>query len=132
MTNDLHNQSILIVDDNYEFIKSFSNLLRAVSKNENLSIEFASTGVDAMKMIKTGDYQLIFIDIDLPDMDGVVLTHYIDFGLNCRNLNIVAISFYSEEYYKNRMLNAGAKAYVSKANMDAEQLAAILATYTSN
>ena len=129
MSDLLQPKNILIVDDNCEFIKSFKGLIQAMSGNCNTNIEYAQTGLEALNKIKQTNYQLIFMDINLPDMDGVVLTRFIDFGLNNQSLNIVAISFYSDEYYRTRMLRAGAKAYLSKGDIDAELLADILSTY---
>ncbi|MCC2677986.1 MAG: acetoacetate metabolism regulatory protein atoC [Pseudobdellovibrio sp.] len=61
----------LIVDDETELRKSVVSVL----KNTNLSIEFdieeASNGLEALSMVKTHPYDLILMDVRMPEMNGL-------------------------------------------------------------
>lgn len=64
------NPRILIVDDD-DMIRSF---LRLVLSNEGYDqIEEAGTGGEARKSLKSRPAELILLDINLPDADGVEL-----------------------------------------------------------
>ena len=59
---------ILIVDDAYinrYVLKKFIN-----RKNKNIIIEEAENGLDALNMCRDTDYDIIFMDIKMPIMDG--------------------------------------------------------------
>ena len=58
---------ILIVDDSEETIDTFSNFLR----KESYDVSFALSGEEALKMMKSYEYDLILLDIKMPPgMDG--------------------------------------------------------------
>jgi DNA-binding NtrC family response regulator len=61
----------LIVDDESELRKSVVSVL----KNTNLSIEFeieeASNGLEALSMVKAKPYDLILMDVRMPEMNGL-------------------------------------------------------------
>ncbi len=58
--------SILIIDDEPANIQMLANLL---TKN-NFEVEFATSGKKAMKWIGNGNFDLVLLDIMMPDMDG--------------------------------------------------------------
>lgn len=59
---------ILIVEDTEHIRK----LIKAVLKNENIEIEEAVAGEDAIDKIQQGKrYELILMDIMLPKIDGI-------------------------------------------------------------
>jgi len=58
---------ILIIDDEEGIRKS----LTAIFKDENFSVDTASTGEEGISRIKRERYSLILLDIWLPGMDGV-------------------------------------------------------------
>ncbi len=69
----LAQQQLLVVDDN------LTNLtyVRAVLALEGLRIDIAMTGVEAIKMATHNRYQLILMDIQLPDIPGTEVTKQI-------------------------------------------------------
>jgi len=60
---------ILIVDD--------EELIRTVIKeyccNSNFKTDEASSGVEALKKLKVNDYDLMILDIMMPEMDGFTM-----------------------------------------------------------
>ncbi len=62
---------ILIVEDTEHIRK----LVKAILKNENIDIEEAVTGEEALNKIQQGNkYELILMDIMLPKRDGINTT----------------------------------------------------------
>lgn len=58
--------TILIVDDNTSNIKVLGSLLKA----NNFTVEFALNGKSALDWISKNDFDLILLDVMMPEMDG--------------------------------------------------------------
>ncbi len=58
---------ILIVDDE----KRICAILKEILEGEGYHTEFVFNGADALKKIKNQDFDLILLDIKLPDVDGI-------------------------------------------------------------
>lgn len=69
-TSDIH---VLVVDDNRMNIRVVEGLLQEYG----IKVSFALSGEDALKKIKTKEYDLIFMDHMMPGMDGVETLHLI-------------------------------------------------------
>ncbi len=65
--NSSNDKRILIVDDNKLNIKIAANLM----KKYNFIIEEALSGDECLSMVQNNNYDLIFMDIMMPNMDGV-------------------------------------------------------------
>lgn len=59
--------SVLIVDDD----KRIGNMFSEVLKEEGHSVQSVTTGEDAVKVYKPGLFDLVFLDMILPGMDGL-------------------------------------------------------------
>jgi len=62
----LTNPSILIVDDQPKNIQ----LLGSILKSESIEIEFATSGKEALEWLGTKTFDLVLLDIMMPEMDG--------------------------------------------------------------
>ena len=58
---------ILIIDDE----APIRRVLRDILENESYQVEDASTGKEALQQIKDQDFDAIFCDIKMPEMDGI-------------------------------------------------------------
>jgi len=63
--NKEHN--ILVVDDNKDFADVFCDILKV---NE-FRAESCYGGAQAIEKVKKGDFDIIFLDIRMPEMDGI-------------------------------------------------------------
>ncbi len=58
---------ILIIDDE----APIRRVLRDILENENYQVDDASTGMEAIQTIQGQDYDAVFCDIKMPEMDGI-------------------------------------------------------------
>ncbi len=61
----------LIVDDESELRKSVASILGGISPDINFQIEEASNGLEAVQKAKTQDFDLVLMDVRMPEMDGL-------------------------------------------------------------
>ena len=60
-------QNILVVDDNKDFADVFCDIL----KTNEFKAESCYSGAQAIELVKQNEFTMIFLDIRMPDMDGV-------------------------------------------------------------
>lgn len=115
---------ILLADDNKQYLQVLKFQLYDFAQKKIEKIDEAYSGKQALEMIKKFSYDLVFMDIDMPEMDGIDATKIIkkDFPL----LRVVALSLYKNPEYINSMLIAGAEEYIFKDDLDESKIETIL------
>jgi CheY-like chemotaxis protein len=105
-------RKVLVVDD----IAINQKLLAKRLQKLNLECEFASNGQKGVDMALTGNYALIFMDCDMPIMDGFKATKLIRRAEleSGRHVPIIALTSYDREDDRERCLSAGMDEYLSK------------------
>jgi PAS domain S-box-containing protein len=80
------------------------------------AVEVAATGKEALSAARTGRYHLIFMDIQMPEMDGLEATRKIREGekLTGNHVPIVALTAHALNEDMERCLDAGMDAFISK------------------
>lgn len=112
--------NILIVDDSKHFIKALKFII-AEHFSENVDKVFeAYNGQEALEIISKKTVDIVFMDKEMPIMDGVEATKKI--VDNYRNIKVIAISFHSEFKDIQKMIEAGARNYIIKEEVNAELL----------
>jgi len=107
----LHNSPyVLLVDDNQINQKVAQKLLERLGCITNV----ASNGYEAIEMATKHQYNMIFMDIQMPEMDGVTATNIIKekLGENCPP--VVAMTAYSMKDDAEKFMSQGLDDYVSK------------------
>ncbi len=74
----------------------------------------ASCGFDAMRLLPRGPYDLIITDINMADINGLELIHFIRKSEHHRTTPLVIISTQNTERDVDRGMALGANAYLSK------------------
>ncbi len=101
---------VLLVDDNMVNRQVAGEIL----KKSGCDVEVAVNGQDAINKAQKRHYDVIFMDIQMPDMDGVTATKKIK-ELGIENLApIVAMTAYSMKEDKERFIKSGLDDYISK------------------
>ncbi len=62
---------VLIVDDEMELRRSVSSILTTTLDSFQFDIEEAENGVDAVTKVKEGHFDLVLMDVRMPEMDGL-------------------------------------------------------------
>ncbi|MEC3841816.1 response regulator transcription factor [Bacillus amyloliquefaciens] len=99
--------SILIVDDD----KDIRNLISVYLENEGISTHKAEDAAEALKLLEQKKFDLIILDIMMPNMDGIEACMKIR---QERNLPIIMLSAKSEDMDKIQGLASGADDYLTK------------------
>jgi CheY-like chemotaxis protein len=102
---------ILVVDDvaTNRFVAS-----RILAKAGH-RIDLASDGAEAVEKVKASDYDMIFMDVQMPRMDGIVATAAIRAMSGAKSgTPIIAMTAHAMDGDREAMLAAGMNDYVSK------------------
>ncbi len=101
---------ILLVEDNE------INQIIAVEliEAQGHKVEVAENGQQAMEMIEINDYDMVFMDIQMPIMDGLTATSNIRKNLKFKHLPIVAMSAHAMTGDKEISLKHGMNDHLSK------------------
>ncbi|MCK9216424.1 MAG: response regulator [Firmicutes bacterium] len=105
---------ILLVEDNEINFKLFSKIL----KNLNIDYDIAINGEEAVTAFQLNNYDLIFMDVQLPIMDGYEATKKIrELESGKRHIPIIAMTAYAMEGDREKCIEAGMDDYISKPVM---------------
>jgi CheY-like chemotaxis protein len=103
--------TILVVDDAPIHQKLIERIL---GNRVDARMIFASNGSEAIKVFMREPVSLIFMDMEMPVMDGYAATRYIRNLPNGKDVPIVAITANVGEIERTRCLEAGCTAYIQK------------------
>jgi len=109
---------ILIVDDSITVREVERKLLAA----EGYEIDVAVDGADGWNSVRSGHYDLVLTDVDMPRMDGIELVRHIRNDAKLQAMPIVIISYKESEEDRMRGLEAGADAYLTKSSFHDDAL----------
>jgi CheY-like chemotaxis protein len=108
------NIQILFVEDDL----SNKFLLEMTLKNTSYDFQFAEDGEDALQKIRENNFDIIFLDIQLPDMDGFEVAQKIRAMEDHLKNNIPIISMSANEPYQDeiklKLNSAGIMGYINK------------------
>jgi YesN/AraC family two-component response regulator len=115
---------ILIVDDNPHFINALKYMISDFFEERVDSITEAFDGAECLELLKKKVFDLVFMDINMPVMNGIDATR--EATRMFRNLIVIAVSFHSEMKYVVQMIEAGARSYIIKDEISKEALEKVL------
>jgi two-component system alkaline phosphatase synthesis response regulator PhoP len=99
---------ILIIQDS----PSVNAMLKFRLESGGFSVETAETGEEGIDKTKTGRYQLILLDYNLPGMNGSQVCRLLRNQENTKNTPIVFMSAKDEEKLQQITKEAGADGYL--------------------
>ena len=101
---------ILVIEDHAVDLK----LAELVLSTDGHNVSTAEAAEKAFAAIREARPQLILLDLDLPGMDGFAIARKLKGDPDTRDIHIVAVTCYPEQYPKAAALAAGCDAYLLK------------------
>jgi signal transduction histidine kinase/ActR/RegA family two-component response regulator len=101
---------ILLVEDNAVNQMLAMSMLRKLGA----SAELAQDGQECVEKVRSGDYDLVLMDIQMPRMDGMAATRAIRQLTNIRQPRIVALTANAMDSDREACLAAGMEDFLSK------------------
>lgn len=101
--------TILVVDD----FDDTRLLLRTWLQRKGFRVVEASDGNEAVAAAERLHPDLIIMDVEMPELDGLAATRRIRQLPNFENVPILAVSAYGADQYRDHALAAGCNEYVS-------------------
>jgi two-component system, cell cycle response regulator DivK len=101
---------VLVVDDNATNLKLLTHLLAT----EDCHVSTASTARIALELLRAEKPDLLLLDLQLPDIDGLELTRLLRADPETRDLPIVAVTAYAMKGDEEKARAAGVDSYVTK------------------
>ncbi len=112
--------SVLLVDDELAIVRALTPALR----HAGFTVEVAGSGEEALRLLASNRYDVILLDLGLPDMDGQEVISRLR---QWSDTPIIVLSARDMEEEKVRALDGGADDYVSKPFAIGELMARIRA-----
>jgi two-component system, chemotaxis family, sensor histidine kinase and response regulator WspE len=109
---------VLAVDDSL----TVRELERKLLESRGYLADVAVNGMDGWNAVRTGVYDLVITDVDMPRMDGIELTTLIKKDAHLKSLPVMIVSYKDREVDRLRGLEAGADYYLTKGSFHDERL----------
>lgn len=112
---------ILICDD-HKIVRE--GLMQILQKMDNMSfITEAGNGAEALNQLKLAAFDIVLLDISLPDRNGLEILQAIK--MKWPKTNVLMLSMHPQEQYAIRALKLGASGYLTKGAASDELLMAV-------
>ncbi len=113
---------ILVVEDN----KINQDLAKGILEQQNFQVELANDGIQAIEKLNTDpDYDLVLMDLQMPNLDGYGATRKIRENPAFENIPIIALSADAMKGTREQVQKAGMNDYITKPIDTGELFAAI-------
>lgn len=109
---------ILVADDSL----TVRELERKLLTTHGYEVDTAVDGADAWNALRSGKYDLLVTDIDMPRLDGIELVKLIRNNAQLRDLPVIVMSYKEREEDRARGLEAGADFYLTKSSYQDESI----------
>jgi CheY-like chemotaxis protein len=114
---------VLLAEDNAINQRLATRLL----EKRGHTVDAAATGRQALEKLETGNYDVVLMDVQMPDMDGLQATALIREREDRLGMHtpIIALTAHTMKGDRERCLNAGMDDFITKP-VNAEELIAVV------
>jgi two-component system sensor histidine kinase and response regulator WspE len=109
---------VLVVDDSL----TVRELERKLLDHAGYEVEVAVDGMDGWNALRTGRFDLVVTDVDMPRLGGIELVEMIRRDARLKTLPVMIVSYKDRDEDRRRGLEAGADYYLPKASFQDETL----------
>jgi two-component system chemotaxis response regulator CheY len=103
--------NILVVDDSKVMREMIVACLRSV---DGLAFTQAASGLEAIERLSLGAFDLLFLDLNMPDIGGFEVVEFVRSQDTMKDLPIVVVTTRGEEATRTRALQLGASRFMTK------------------
>jgi DNA-binding NarL/FixJ family response regulator len=116
-------ETVLIVDDHHAFRQLARRLLDGMGYQV---IGECANGMEAVKATARLSPDIVLLDVQLPDIDGIAVAASLNAGSHPPQ--VVLVSNREAADYGPRLAGSGARGFITKAELSADSLLALLAS----
>jgi DNA-binding response OmpR family regulator len=106
----MNNLRVLYVDDDSDDREMFQDALQTIA--EGAGVEIATDGLDAFRQLETFSPDIIFLDLNMPQMDGFEFLE--KYRASNQQIPVVIFTTSSDETQKKLALDMGAQDFITK------------------
>ncbi|MCK6439413.1 MAG: response regulator [Planctomycetes bacterium] len=106
----MKDETILVIDDSPTIRRLLSHSL----KNLGYSIVLAEDGLQGLEKLSVEDIDIVIVDLNMPNMDGLEFTREVRASTVHRDMPIIMLTTESSEQDRARGLSAGVNTYLVK------------------
>lgn len=117
----MEGKKILIIEDEEVIAKMLGDRL----KSQGFLIQIEAGGMTGLKTARTWKPDLIVLDIMLPEMDGYKVARLLKFDESFKHIPIIMLTARTQDTDRQKGLEAGADAYITKPYEPEELMAKI-------
>lgn len=104
-------QRVLIIDDSSA---TRAYIRAALEAEDDMEVTEATSGFDALRILPRSRFDLLLVDINMPNINGLELISFIRRSETHRDTPLMIISTEASERDRNRAFQLGANAYLAK------------------
>lgn len=127
ISSELGGQRILLVEDNP--INQF--VATEILKSQGIETDIANNGKEALQMSEKNQYDVILMDVQMPEMDGYEATRFLRQKHSKTTLPIIAMTAHAMQDERQKCLNEGMNDHIAKP-IQAETLFETLKKWIKN
>ncbi len=101
----------LVVDDSKLMRDMVAACLRPLGQVE---LEFAGSGLEAIERLALAAFDLVVLDLNMPDVGGLEVIEFVRAQDKLRSLPILVVTTRGDDESKQRVLGAGASGFLAK------------------
>ncbi|HOX96420.1 MAG TPA: response regulator [Candidatus Woesebacteria bacterium] len=121
----MEKKKIMIVEDD----TVLANAIKLSLENEGYELSLATDGEEAERMIKEEIPDLVLLDLLLPIKNGFEILKIIRQDPATKDISVVVLTNFEQETSINEGKKLGVKDYIVKANIDIQDIPAIVKKY---
>ena len=103
-------KTVLIVEDNELNMKLFNDLL----ESRGYRVIQTRNGMEALDLARAHMPDLILMDIQLPEVSGLVVTKWLKDDEQLAHIPVIAVTAFAMKGDEERILQGGCEGYISK------------------
>ena len=115
-------RSVLVVDDSI----TSRMLIKSILEGAGYLVETAVDGSEAFATLKTGEFDLVVSDVEMPNLDGFGLTKKIRSDKKYAEIPVVLVTGLESREDREKGIDAGANAYIVKSSFDQSNLLEVI------